>query len=70
MYGKRMKSNFVNNRDMKVAPVYTTPGATRHPLPRKGAWEAPFFRRGWRVAPGVAYKSPWVHIRACSHYRQ
>jgi len=48
-----MKSNFVNNRDMKVAPVYTTPGAMRHPLLKKGASLAPFFRRGWRVAPGV-----------------
>jgi len=25
MYGKPMKSNFVNNRDMKVALAYTTP---------------------------------------------
>jgi len=33
--------------------LYTTPGPTGHPLPRKGAREAPFLGRGWPIGPGV-----------------
>jgi len=33
--------------------LYPTPGPTGHPLLKKGASLAPFFRRGWPVGPGV-----------------
>jgi len=42
--------------------LYATPGATRHPLLKKGASLAPFLGRGWRVAPGVVYKLRHVSI--------
>jgi len=35
--------------NMSQGNLYTTPGATRHPLLKKGAWEAPFL--GTTLAP-------------------
>jgi len=50
-HGKRMKQKLICTQ----GNLYTTPGATRHPLLKKGAREAPFFRRGWPEGPGVVY---------------